>query len=725
MFSINCLEITVTKNVWKNEEFQKNHRSIYKNLLSDKDFESINGNTPINKRFLFNDFYKEEDGNLVVNKNRALPDDFFGKNINIQAIVGKNGSGKSSLMDLMYMAINNFAFMFERGEEFQAARKLYWIKGLSINIYFSIIGDRDWIDTESRLKCTPDSINLQIKDGNSFEDYIDVQSKGNGTFSLGQDNTPKGYALYCLLRELFYTIVSNYSLQSFVISNYISNCILYSKKGDSQIPKHFSLCNTITSASFDYQYTEGKISWIESIFHKNDGYICPIVLNPKRDDRGIDIEQELSLAKYREIALLLWTQQNKKKFINGYQLQRIDFRFDEDYALEKSGKNSIDEILNEIDQQISHPDDKIIYPPCFADWLISIEKFNISPESPKLARIGLFYLIYKIKSITKYPHYYRFSKGQEKSVFEDGKTTNEQIEANLRELLEEVDKDKSHSVTKIKQTINFLNYDWLSDDEKTATINNWYSHAFDNSSYYKIYPQLSEKLDDIINNLPPPFFKYDVFLSKFSSSTIDNTPINLRELSSGEHQLIQTLSTHVYHIRNLISIVESNKFQTPSTVRPEYRNINLVFDEMEICFHPEYQRQFVNYLIETLKNMGLNEQCFFNIFLITHSPFILSDIPRSNILYMETEEDKAKNKKIPTHTFAQNIGDMMYDSFFMDKTIGEFAEGKIRKLIKKKLEKDSSKKQLLMSDAEEQAVLKSIGDPVIRSLIDEIEANND
>ena len=42
-----------------------------------------------------------------------------------------------------------------------------------------------------------------------------------------------------------------------------------------------------------------------------------------------------------------------------------------------------------------------------------------------------------------------------------------------------------------------------------------------------------------------------------------------------------------------------------------------------------------------------------------------------------------------------------------------------------KLEKDSSKKQLLMSDAEEQAVLKSIGDPVIRSLIDEIEANND
>ena len=57
--------------------------------------------------------------------------------------------------------------------------------------------------------------------------------------------------------------------------------------------------------------------------------------------------------------------------------------------------------------------------------------------------------------------------------------------------------------------------------------------------------------------------------------------------------------------------------------------------------------------------------------------------------------------------------------------IGDFAEGKIRKLIKKRFEKDPTKKQLLMSDAEEQAVLNCIGDPIIRSLIDEIEAIDD
>jgi AAA15 family ATPase/GTPase len=164
--------------------------------------------------------------------------------------------------------------------------------------------------------------------------------------------------------------------------------------------------------------------------------------------------------------------------------------------------------------------------------------------------------------------------------------------------------------------------------------------------------------------------------------------------------------------------------QSKKNYRPQYDCINLVFDELEICFHPEYQREFIRRLIKMLATFKkLYHQV--NVMLLTHSPFILSDIPRSNILYMETEEDKAKNKKLPTHTFAQNIGDMMYDSFFMEKTIGDFAEGKIRKLIKKRLEKDSTKKQLLMSDAEEQAVLSSIGDPVIRSLIDEIEANDD
>ena len=81
---------------------------------------------------------------------------------------------------------------------------------------------------------------------------------------------------------------------------------------------------------------------------------------------------------------------------------------------------------------------------------------------------------------------------------------------------------------------------------------------------------------------------------------------------------------------------------------------------------------------------------------------------------MKTEEDEGK--ELPKYTFAQNIGEMMFGSFFMEKTIGDFAESKLKELIKWKQGKNP-----FMSKKEADAILNTIGDPVIRSLIEEIE----
>ena len=59
-------------------------------------------------------------------------------------------------------------------------------------------------------------------------------------------------------------------------------------------------------------------------------------------------------------------------------------------------------------------------------------------------------------------------------------------------------------------------------------------------------------------------------------------------------QCSENRSTIIYHILNLQS-VECDKN------RVNYKNINIIFDEIEICFHPEYQREFVNGLINALK----------------------------------------------------------------------------------------------------------------------------
>lgn len=141
MFSINCLEITTTKEQWVENQ------SLYKNLLSKGDYDNFDAykkehpTTTFSKRFFFNDFYYHEQyGDLKdrPKEERTIPDDFFGKNINIQAIVGKNGSGKSSLMDLMYMAINNFCYMFERGNDRPGADPIFFIPNIYLNLYFSI-----------------------------------------------------------------------------------------------------------------------------------------------------------------------------------------------------------------------------------------------------------------------------------------------------------------------------------------------------------------------------------------------------------------------------------------------------------------------------------------------------------------------------------------------------------------------------------------------------------
>ena len=123
--------------------------------------------------------------------------------------------------------------------------------------------------------------------------------------------------------------------------------------------------------------------------------------------------------------------------------------------------------------------------------------------------------------------------------------------------------------------------------------------------------------------MPPSFFDIRIELSKS-----DGAVIYFDKMSSGERQFLFYMSTILYHVRNLDSVVDDVE-------SVHYNYVNIVLEEVELYFHPEYQRQFIDKLINYLKKSQFNRIKHFNIIVVTHSPFILSDIPQDNVLFLK------------------------------------------------------------------------------------------
>lgn len=109
----------------------------------------------------------------------------------------------------------------------------------------------------------------------------------------------------------------------------------------------------------------------------------------------------------------------------------------------------------------------------------------------------------------------------------------------------------------------------------------------------------------------------------------------------------------------------------------EKEKILLLFDELDSSFHPQWQQEIVKELTNFLRNVYPYKT--FQIILTTHSPVLLSDIPKDNVLFVKKNNVLRKEH---TQTFAANIASLYYDSFFMDKgSIGKVAKDTISNLL--------------------------------------------
>lgn len=207
------------------------------------------------------------------------------------------------------------------------------------------------------------------------------------------------------------------------------------------------------------------------------------------------------------------------------------------------------------------------------------------------------------------------------------------------------------------------------------------------SFFLKLLENLCQSLNKNLND----FFNFEIF------------PI----LSSGEKAYAQMYS-RLYNTLKEVS-------------KKDLSEVLVLIDEGELYLHPEWQRDFIARLLdflETLKGLYGQSNFTFKIILTSHSPFIVADLPKENIIKM----DNGQAGIFSENTFASNIHSLYKTNFFLDSTFGEFSLSKIKSVAK-----DLTKKRgnpLLESRLREiKTIIDAISEPIIRNNLDSLYLN--
>lgn len=733
------------------------------------------------------------------NTAQPISDDFFQidaigtvPKISISSIVGKNGDGKSSLIEAIIRIVNNFAVeagFVDDQESLVLAEGVYGV------LFFELDGKLHSIECKG---------NEVLLDGS--------RAMGNKDNLQGND-------------ALFYTIVDNYSIYSY-------NSKLFEKE------------------------SAPDTSWINGVFHKNDSYQTPIVLNPMRTEGNFDINKELDLCRQRLMSLY--------SDAAGFDGQRLinDGKRAEGFAfsLEKESKlfskslrqyftthsvwatrslrpfySSHEEYLERVnagevlpdnyykeddfDAQIKffgHFNSKVInqYKPLF-DKASSIHRdvirqYAFTEDKPEVKRYlesfrpvasrfikdivsrqivldavdaldgccgeinglelqrvcliiaiyekwrkngvvdnralfaqvfsdensipverkhALMYLVYKTLSIfSQYKPFINLIDVSPRAFMffeyplEGGQDYYNAIDQCFKELFDEnsgeTEIKDSFDTLKLRQTLNFLIHDdyLLERFESTPSELSEYKY-----SKYIGFDNLSQVISRLGNHfkykpialLPPPIYEGNIIVSDANKNGI---LFPMSELSSGELQMLNSIGTYTYHLRNL-------DYPPTTSGMIRYKNVNLILEEVELYFHPEYQKQYIYRMLEQIRQVRFTNVTAINIMIVTHSPFVLSDIPVENILYLQKGMPYCGPKKTP---FAANIGDTLKDSFFLGEGfMGDFAKRQIELLLyylapdEGALNDENLKQKAARYWTKETALsfINQIGDPLVRGAL--------
>ncbi|WP_203558766.1 hypothetical protein [Bacteroides sp. 51] len=222
--------------------------------------------------------------------------------LNICSIVGENGSGKSSIVEMIIRIINNFsAAIIGEKQSKPAAEHLHYIENVYARLICLVENDITVITIKGKevlwhqYVCDEQtSIHENIRTWKLNKKKCIQKS----TLTAVQISTRKP-SQFEKLKKFFYTIVCNYSLYAYNVNDFIYEL---SEEGKIRKVKHIR--------STKKEIPVEDLCWLKGIFHKNDAYQTPVVLTPFRGNGFINITQENRLAKERLISLFLYKDEN-------------------------------------------------------------------------------------------------------------------------------------------------------------------------------------------------------------------------------------------------------------------------------------------------------------------------------------------------------------------------------------------------------------------------------